>query len=245
MKPQSQSLEDIYKEKQEADKLTGVLAPENRYAKSDELYKQLKETMMKQRGPGLMADIQESLGEGAAAGPYWWQSAAGYGKAGAKLQKSRMESENKQDEAFAALERAKEKEVDAIRRGDSAAIQKTKEERRKAEFDLNKAKADVQYHRESIENKGDIAQEKLDLEKEKALMKTPDYQNLIMRQTNLENRLRKDPNDQKAKEELAKIREDIARKRAEAGIAVRGSVAPAAPSGKLVQNKDGSYSYQR
>lgn len=232
MKPRSTSLEDIYKEQQAADRLAGVASPDQRYAKSDEMIAKLREQMTGQRSAGAMADLAQSMGEGAAAGPYWWQSAAGYGSSAGKAIKSRQELYNKQDEAFATLERTKEKEEDAIRRGNSNEIQKAKDAREKAEFDLNKTKAEVQYRQESVENKGDVAQERLDLEKEKALMKAPDYQSLVMKQTSLENKLRKDPNDQKAKQELDRVREEIAKKRAEAGIASRSGGAAPAPAKK-------------
>ena len=246
MKPRSTSIQDIFKEQQEADKLAGVLSPEQRYSKSDEMLKKLNEQMMQQRGQQGIEAIAAGMIRGGK-GKKWYDALGGYGEGYFETAGKQRELNNKQDEAFATLERAKEKEADAIRRGDSAAIIKTKGEREKAELDLNKTKAEIQYRQESVENKGDVAQERLDLEKEKALMKEFGYQSLIMQQTTLENRLRKDPNDAKAKQELDRIKLEIDKKRKEAGLSGRSGApaASSAPQGKLVQNKDGSYSYQR
>ena len=246
MKPRSTSLQDIFKEQQEANKLAGVLSPEQRYSKSDEMLKKLNEQMMQQRGQQGIEALAAAMARGSK-GRRTSDALAGFGEGYFETAGKQRELNNKQDEAFATLERAKEKEADAIRRGDSAAIIKTKGEREKAEFDLNKTKAEIQYRQESVENKGDVAQERLDLEKEKALMKEFGYQSLIMQQTTLENRLRKDPNDAKAKQELDRIKLEIDKKRKEAGLSGRSGApaASSAPQGKLVQNKDGSYSYQR
>ena len=246
MKPRSTSLQDIFKEQQEANKLAGVLSPEQRYSKSDEMLKKLNEQMMQQRGQQGIEALAAAMARGSK-GRRTSDALAGFGEGYFETAGKQRELNNKQDEAFATLERAKEKEADAIRRGDSAAIIKTKGEREKAELDLNKTKAEIQYRQESVENKGDVAQERLDLEKEKALMKEFGYQSLIMQQTTLENRLRKDPNDAKAKQELDRIKLEIDKKRKEAGLSGRSGApaASSAPQGKLVQNKDGSYSYQR
>ena len=246
MKPRSTSIQDIFKEQQEADKLAGVLSPEQRYSKSDEMLKKLNEQMMQQRGQQGIERLAAAMKRGSEA-KRTSDAMAGFGSEYFATAGKQRELNNKQDEAFATLERAKEREADAIRRGDSAAIIKTKGEREKAEFDLNKTKAEIQYRQESVGNKGDVAQERLDLEKEKALMKEFGYQSLIMKQTTLENRLRKDPNDQKAKQELALIQLEIDKKRREAGLSSKSGApaASSAPQGKLVQNKDGSYSYQR
>jgi hypothetical protein len=185
------------------------------------------------------------MGEGAQKRK-WWEASGAFGGAQGKFRRSQDALYNKQDEAFATLERTKEKEEDAIRRGNSNEIQKAKDAREKAEFDLNKAKAEVQYRQESVADKGDVAQERLNLEKEKVLMKEPGYQNLVMKQTTLENRLRKDPNDQKAKQELALVQLELDKKRREAGLSGRsGAPAGNAAQGKLVKNADGTYSYAR
>jgi hypothetical protein len=246
MKPRSTSLEDIFKEQQAADKLTGVVSPEQRYSKSDEMLKKLNEQMMQQRGQQGIEAIAAGMIRGGK-GKKWYDALGGYGEGYFETAGKQRELNNKQDEAFATLERTKEKEADAIRRGDSDAIIKTKREREKAEFELGKAKAEVQYRQESVADKGDIAQERLDIEKEKGLAKDFGYQSLVMKQTTLENKLRKDPNDTKAKLELDKVKEDIAKKRAAAGLSNKSGApaASSAPQGKLVQNKDGSYSYQR
>jgi hypothetical protein len=245
MKPRSTSLEDIFKEQQAADKLAGVVSPDQRYAKSDEMLSKLREQMTGQRAGQERAGLAEAMGEGAQKRK-WWEASGAFGGAQGKFRRSQDSLYNKQDEAFADLERTKEKEEDAIRRGNAKEIGVAKREREKAEFELNKAKAEVQYRQDSTENKGDVAQERLDLEKEKVLMKEPGYQNLVMKQTSLENRLRKDPNDQKAKQELALVQLEIDKKRREAGLSGRsGAPAGSAAQGKLVKNVDGSYSYQR
>jgi hypothetical protein len=185
------------------------------------------------------------MGEGAQKRK-WWEASGAFGGAQGKFRRSQDALYNKQDEAFADLERTKEKEEDAIRRGNAKEIGVAKREREKAEFDLNKAKAEVQYRQESVADKGDVAQQRIDNEKEKELLKDFGYQSLIMNKTTAERRLRKDPNDQKAKQELALIELEIDKKRREAGLSGRsGAPAGNAAQGKLVKNADGTYSYAR
>jgi hypothetical protein len=246
MKPRSTSLEDIFKEQQAADRLTGVVSPEQRYSKSDEMFKKLNEQIMNQRGQQGIERLAAAMKKGSEA-KRTSDAMAGFGSGYFETTAKQRELNNKQDEAFATLERTKEKEADAIRRGDSDAIIKTKREREKAEFELSKAKAEVQYRQESIAQKTEAAEGKLDVEKEKAFAKAnPGYGMMLQREGMLALKLSKDPNDQKTKEDLYNLRQEIERTRRDRGLYSGGApAASSAPQGKLVTNKDGSLSYQR
>ena len=177
----------------------------------------------------------------------WYEAAGAFGGAQGKFRRTQDQLYNKQDEAFADLERTKEKEEDAIRRGNAKQIGEAKREREKAEFELNKTKAEIQYRQESIAQKAEAAEGKLDVEKEKAFAKAnPGYGMMLQREGMLALKLSKDPNDQKTREDLDNLRREIEKTRRDRGL--YSGAAPAAsnaPQGKLVQNKDGSYSYQR
>jgi hypothetical protein len=246
MKPRSTSLEDIYKEQQAADKLAGVVSPDQRYAKSDEMLSKLREQMTGQRTGQEMAGLAEAMGKGAEKRK-WWEAAGAFGSGAGAFRRGQDALYNKQDEAFATLERTKEKEEDAIRRGNSNEIQKAKSEREKAEFDLAKAKAEVQYRQESIAQKTEAAEGKLDVEKEKAFAKAnPGYGMMLQREGMLALKLSKDPNDQKTKEDLYNLRQEIERTRRDRGLYSGGApAASSAQQGKLVKNADGTYSYAR
>jgi hypothetical protein len=109
-------------------------------SESDKMIADLRKRIDEQRsGQGLEA-LGKAMARGAK-GKEWYEAASGFGEGYFEATDKQRDLNNKQDEAFANLQVAKEKEDDARRRGDMKAVQEAVKDKRKADVELMNAQS--------------------------------------------------------------------------------------------------------
>ena len=133
---------DIYT--QEAENLAKLKerfgVKDNVSTESDKMIADLRKRIDEQRGQQGIEAIAAGMAKGAK-GKKWYEAAGGFGEGYFETTGKQRDLNNKQDEAFANLQIAKEKEDDARRRGDVKAVQEAVEKTRKAEIDAKNAES--------------------------------------------------------------------------------------------------------
>jgi hypothetical protein len=133
---------DLYGE--EADKLQKLKerfgVKDNISEKSDQMIADLKSKIEQQRGQQGIEALGQAMAEGAK-GSKWYEAAAGFGKGYFDTTAKQRELNNKQDEAFANLQIAKEKEDDARRRGNVKDVVDAADKTQKLKIDYMNAES--------------------------------------------------------------------------------------------------------
>jgi hypothetical protein len=133
---------DIYD--QEADRLAKLNqrfgVKDNITSASDQMIADLRKRMDEQRGQQGIEAIAAAMARGSK-GKKSYEALAGFGEGYFETAGKQRDLNNKQDEAFANLQIAKEKEDDARRRGDVKAVQEAVEKTRKAQIDVKNAES--------------------------------------------------------------------------------------------------------
>jgi hypothetical protein len=133
---------DIYE--QEADRLAQLKerfgVKDNVSSASDQMVADLRKRIDEQRGQQGIEAIAAAMARGSK-GKKTFEALAGFGEGYFETAGKQRDLNNKQDESFANLQIAREKEDDARRRGDVKAVQEAVEKTRKAEIDVKNAES--------------------------------------------------------------------------------------------------------
>jgi hypothetical protein len=133
---------DIYE--QEADRLAQLKerfgVKDNVSSASDQMIADLRKRIDEQRGQQGIEAIAAAMARGSK-GKKTFEALAGFGEGYFEATGKQRDLNNKQDESFANLQIAREKEDDARRRGDVKAVQEAVEKTRKAEIDVKNAES--------------------------------------------------------------------------------------------------------
>jgi hypothetical protein len=133
---------DIYE--QEADRLAQLKerfgVKDNVSSASDQMVADLRKRIDEQRGQQGLEAIAAAMARGSK-GKKTFEALAGFGEGYFEATGKQRDLNNKQDESFANLQIAREKEDDARRRGDVKAVQEAVEKTRKAEIDVKNAES--------------------------------------------------------------------------------------------------------
>jgi hypothetical protein len=133
---------DIYE--QEADRLAQLKerfgVKDNVSSASDQMIADLRKRIDEQRGQQGIEAIAAGMIKGGK-GKKWYDALGGYGEGYFETAGKQRDLNNKQDESFANLQIAREKEDDARRRNDVKAVQEAVEKTRKAEIDVKNAES--------------------------------------------------------------------------------------------------------
>jgi hypothetical protein len=133
---------DIYE--QESDRLAQLKerfgVKDNVSSASDQMVADLRKRIDEQRGQQGIEAIAAAMARGSK-GKKTFEALAGFGEGYFETAGKQRDLNNKQDEAFANLQIAREKEDDARRRGDVKSVQEAVERTRKAELDAKNAES--------------------------------------------------------------------------------------------------------
>lgn len=109
-------------------------------AESDKMIADLRKRIDAQRGDQGLEALASAMAKGAK-GKKWYEAAAGFGEGYFETTEKQRKLNNEQDQAFANLQIAREKEDDARRRGDVKAVQEAVEKTRMAEINAKNAES--------------------------------------------------------------------------------------------------------